>query len=292
MNGDFKMSPASIKTYRNQHIGDGQIHMMHIPSHSDVPHRHIFFELTYIVNGRANHYLNGTTVPLRTGDYFFVDIGTVHCYQDAEQLEIINCLFLPEYIDRALADCPSLSSLLTNQILRFGVPVSIHAADRTFHDTDGSVARTMKAMVREYNAQKTGYMELLRCQLTQVLVCAVRACEAAEQARTPHSATAAIVEYLHKHYTDPLSLDVCSQLVGYTPQYISNLFHRDTGMSIQEFLQRLRIEKACLLLIQKQLRMADIALSVGYSDVKHFSRVFRRHKGISPREYRNSITSA
>lgn len=282
------MHNIPVKTYHEQ-LRAGQIHMMHIPSHSDEPHRHVFFELTYILKGSAVHCVNGATVPLRTGDYFFVDLGTVHCYQDAEELEIINCLFLPEYIDRALADCPSLSSLLANQILRFGVPVDIRAADRTFHDTDGSMAQLMKTMVQEYNNKKTGYMELLRCHLTQALVRAVRASEDAELSRKPHGATAAVIEYLHKHYAQSLSLDVLSQEIGYAPQYISYLFHRDIGMSMQEYLQKLRIEQACRLMSRKDLHMTDIALAIGYSDTKHFSKVFRRHKGVSPREYQKTM---
>lgn len=258
---------------------------MHIRPHNDQMHRHIFFELVYVVHGSATHYLGNETMPLHAGDYFIIDTGSAHCYQDVRAFEIINCLFLPEYIDRALADCPTLASLLSNQVLRFGVPMDIRMADRIFHDTDGSLGRLFKTMEQEHTACRTGYMELLRCYLTQALVCIVRASEEAEQTRTAHAATVSTAEYLRGHYAEPLSLDALSRLVGYTPQYLSSLFRRDTGMSIQTFLQRLRVEQACRLMEQKELRFADIAQAVGYSDVKHFSRVFHRCKGVSPREY-------
>ena len=57
-------------------------------------------------------------------------------------------------------------------------------------------------------------------------------------------------------------------------------------MSIQEFLQRLRIQEACRLLEQTQLPLCDVAQAVGYTDPKHFSRLFRRYKGLSPKELR------
>ena len=261
--------------------------MMRIAPGNDQLHRHIFFELVYVVSGTAAHHLMGETAQLRAGDYFIVDTGSVHCYRDVRDFEIINCLFLPEYIDRALTDCPSLSSLLSNQVLRFGLPVNIQTADRIFHDTNGMVGRIMRTMELEYAAKGTGYMELLRCYLTQVLVCAVRASEEAERIRRPHKVTTALVEHLRSHYTQPLSLDELSRKLNYTPQYISSLFHKDTGMSLQEFLQRVRIEEACRLMEQGELQTARVAQSVGYGDAKHFARVFRRIKGVSPRAFRS-----
>lgn len=277
-----------FKTYCNE-IGEGQIHMMRISPCNDEMHRHAFFELVYIVSGTATHYLMEETAQLQAGDYFIVDTGSIHCYQDVRDFQIINCLFLPEYIDRALTDCPSLSSLLSNQVLRFGIPVNTQTADRIFHDTNGAVGRIIRTMEQEYAAKGTGYMELLRCYLTQVLVCAVRASEEAERIRTPHSITTALVDHLRCHYTEPLSLTELSQKLNYTPQYVSSLFHKDTGMSLQEFLQRMRIEEACRLIEQGEQQMARIAQEVGYGDVKHFARVFRRIKGVSPREFRSRI---
>lgn len=282
------MCAVSAKILNSQ-IGDGQIRMMHLHQRDHLPHRHTFFELVYIFRGTATHWVAQDSASLQAGDYFIIDPGSEHSYRDTEDLELVNCLFLPEYIDRALEDCPSLSSLLSNRVLRFGVPVDIHAADRIFHDADGTVGRLIRQMEHEYAERKVGCLELLRCYLTQVLVCAVRASEAAEHARVQHSATAAIVDYLHQHYTQPLSLDVISRQFGYTPPYLSNLFHKDTGMTIQTFLQRLRVEEACRLMDDRELPLSALAQAVGYSDAKYFSKVFRRHKGMSPREYRASL---
>lgn len=263
--------------------------MMRLRQQDRALHRHTFFELVYILRGTATHWVECDSAPLRAGDYFIIDPGSNHCYKDTDDLELVNCLFLPEYIDRALTDCPSLSSLLSNRVLRFGVPVDIQAADRIFYDADGTVGRLIRQMEREYGNQKVGSMELLRCYLTQVLVCAVRASEEAERMRVQHSVTAAIVEHLQRNYAQPLSLDSISHRFGYTPQYLSSLFHRDTGMTIQTFLQRLRVEEACRRMDNSDLPLSGLAQAVGYSDAKHFSKVFKRHKGMSPRDYRASL---
>ena len=78
-----------------------------------------------------------------------------------------------------------------------------------------------------------------------------------------------------------------SELTDYTPQYLSSLFSEEMGMSIQVFLQQLRVEVACNLLSGTFLSTAEVAAEVGYQDTRHFSKVFRRYRGLSPKEYRN-----
>lgn len=282
------MDVRIIQTYRSD-IGDEQIRLMRIAPENDQLHRHAFFELVYVIRGSATHYLGTEAMPLREGDYFIIDTGSVHCYQNTNDFQIVNCLFLPQYVDRALVNCPSLSALLSNQILRFVVPVDICTADRVCHDNDGTVLHLIEAMEAEYKTKQTGYMELLRCHLTEILVYAVRASDMAEKKRPPHEATAAMAEYLRRHYAQPMSLEDMSRSLGYTPQYLSGLSRRDTGMTLQEYLQRLRVEEACRLMNEKKLRLAEIAQAVGYSDSKHFAQVFRRWKGISPKELQKAI---
>lgn len=279
------MNTPEIRTYMKQ-IGDGQIRMMHLHSHSDNMHRHGFFELVYVLRGTATHQLEQSTATLRQGDYFIVDTGTVHCYQDVDGLEIVNCLFLPEYVDRALKNCPTLAALLSNQIMRFGVMLDVKAADRVFYDGDGSVGVLIRRMEQEYAEKKTGYMELLRCLLTEVLVKAVRASELKTQ--KIHPATTAAAEYLRDHMDQPLSLKKLSDYCGYAPQYISSLFRKDMGMTLQAFLQRLRAEYAGRL-IEEGCTATEAAGITGYGDVKHFARAFRQCKGMTPKQYRKAL---
>lgn len=263
--------------YHIKSYSSGQIHMMRIFPVNDQPHPHSFFELTYVLGGTAEHILGEDRMVLKAGDYFIIDPGSVHCFAQTKQFEIINCLFMPEYIDRALGHTPSLSALLKSQVLRFGIMMDLQAADRVFHDDDGTVAQLMKQMVREYQSKGTGYKELLRCLLTQVLVLTVRAAEQAE--RPLHPATAAAVEYLRTHLTQPLCLEVLSKHCGYAPQYISSLFRKDMGMTMQTYLQKLRIAQAQALLEAGCKDPAELAAKVGYSDPKHFAQLYRHHTG-------------
>ena len=270
----------------NSSGADGKIQMVRLAPKGFL-HQHEYFEFVYVLRGTATRKMSDAQIPVSAGDYYVANPLTAHGYEDIRDLEVVNCLFLPEYIDRELTDCPSISSLLSNHVLRFGVPVDIPIADRVFRDTDGMVLKIVKNMEQEYADRRTGYMEILRCYLVQLLVYATRATES----RSPHQAVTKVMDYLKFHYSEPLSLETISRQVRYTPQYLSSLFSNEMGMSIQVFLQRMRIEEACKLLVSTALQMTEIAALVGYQDVRHFSKVFRRYQTVSPREYRKAAAT-
>lgn len=93
-------------------------------------------------------------------------------------------------------------------------------------------------------------------------------------------------KYINANFSGAVSLESISQLVGFNPTYFSQLFKKETGMNFLEYLTDVRINEAKRLLSDARKTIADVAADVGYSDVKHFSRVFNRIAGIHPSQYR------
>jgi AraC-like DNA-binding protein len=94
------------------------------------------------------------------------------------------------------------------------------------------------------------------------------------------------VDYIRQRYAEELSLPVIAARFGLNPSYLSRLFARHTGYHLFEFVNRMRIQKSCLLLKRTEMSILEIAFSVGYNNLSHFNRYFRRIAGMSPREYR------
>ncbi|WP_312652218.1 response regulator [Proteiniclasticum sp.] len=93
-------------------------------------------------------------------------------------------------------------------------------------------------------------------------------------------------KYMEDHYMNNLSLDEVSQKVGFSSNYFSALFKKETGVTFIEHLSEIRMNSAKELLKEKDLRIADICEMVGYTDVKYFTRSFIRRTGLKPNEYR------
>ncbi|WP_411678285.1 response regulator [Caproicibacter sp.] len=96
------------------------------------------------------------------------------------------------------------------------------------------------------------------------------------------------VEYLRVHYAEKLTLTVLAEKTYVSPWYLSKLLNRYTGESFSSLLNNTRIEKAKELLEDPSLKIHEISEMLGFNDVTHFSRIFKKTVQMSPLEYRNS----
>jgi len=93
-------------------------------------------------------------------------------------------------------------------------------------------------------------------------------------------------EYIAANYHKPLSVEQIADAVHIDRQYLRNLFVKYTGMSTKKYLDSYRMERAVKLLDIKDISVGIVASSVGYTDQLSFSKVFKKHFGMSPSEYR------
>ena len=96
------------------------------------------------------------------------------------------------------------------------------------------------------------------------------------------------VQYIQQHFREPLNMAVVSNHVSMNYSLFSLLFKQYTGGNFVAYLQKLRIDEARRLLETTDRRVNEIGRSVGFSDEKHFLKVFKSTVGLSPSEYRKS----
>lgn len=94
--------------------------------------------------------------------------------------------------------------------------------------------------------------------------------------------------YIHEHYTSAISRDDIAGYASVSRSYLSTCFQQELGVSPITYLNRYRVNQAKILLQTTQRTIADIAITVGFSDHSHFSRIFRREVGMSPRQFRHT----
>ncbi|TWA77721.1 AraC family transcriptional regulator [Azospirillum brasilense] len=98
--------------------------------------------------------------------------------------------------------------------------------------------------------------------------------------------------FLGERFADPITLDELSRQAHVSPSHLSYLFRTELQTSFKGLLGRIRIHKAReLLAAERRLPITEVAMSVGYGDLSHFEKSFRRLVGESPREYRRNLTA-
>jgi AraC family transcriptional regulator len=93
-------------------------------------------------------------------------------------------------------------------------------------------------------------------------------------------------ELVQARFAEHLGLSFVANIVGIHPVRLAREFRRRYGMTLGEYLRRLRMEYVTRELVRSELSLAEIANAAGFSDQSHMCRTFKRHTGLSPAKYR------
>ncbi|MBQ8802467.1 MAG: helix-turn-helix domain-containing protein [Tyzzerella sp.] len=255
-------------------------------------HKHDCFELAYITEGNATQTLAGKTEYVEKGAYFIIDQDSLHQYTNCQNLELINCLFLGEVIDASLATCTSFDELMRVCMIRFYKQyLGLTAVNRVFYDTDGRVLKILKEIIEEDSNRDFGYQELFRGKLLEILILMMRTVlkqhsEIPIEKITDSAIIRDAVHYLETHYQDKAILHNFCKKHHYDSAYISRRFKKETGLTVLEYLKKIRIEKACGMLAGSKLTIREISQTIGYDDLAYFNQLFKTSVGMTPSEYR------
>jgi AraC family transcriptional regulator len=98
--------------------------------------------------------------------------------------------------------------------------------------------------------------------------------------------TQRVVDFIHAHLTQDLSLDLLAQHSGFSAYHFARLFRRTLGESPHQYVLRQRVERARALLQRPDLSLAEVALAAGFAHQSHLTQQFKRHLGVTPSVYR------
>ena len=95
-------------------------------------------------------------------------------------------------------------------------------------------------------------------------------------------------EYIDKNYQEDINLNKISNYVSLSKNYFCNIFKKETGMTIWDYLIRIRMEEAKKMLLETEQKTYEISELVGYDDPSYFGRLFKKYTGFTPIEFRDS----
>jgi AraC-like DNA-binding protein/ligand-binding sensor protein len=103
------------------------------------------------------------------------------------------------------------------------------------------------------------------------------------------SAVADAKKFVQSHVEEPVTLAQVAQHVHVSPFYFCKLFKKATGMTLTEYVARVRVEKAKTLLVDPSLRISEVVFAAGFGSIPRFNSVFKRYVGMPPTEYRATL---
>ena len=215
-----------------------------------------FCDLTFILEGSAVYTTRGISYSLSAGDAIFLPAGNDR-YAQTQGMVCVAFNFIPD-------DFPFYE---TTQIIWHNDSV----LNGYFNDFN-----------RAWNTKRD--TDQIRCDGLFLLI--VSRLLELSQSRQSNPYVRQIKDYLHTHYTKKVTVQMVADQVKLNSVYCGALFSKETGETILNYTNNLRIIKAKELLLYTNDPISQIASDVGIEDLYYFSRIFKKNVGVSPQQYR------
>lgn len=241
--------------------------------HNYPEHIHHFFEVICVYEGEILVTVNGITETARMGDIAVIPPFQPHSQHTPNSCKIwiglispiwVNELFFGETFYKSEKNVFTPSSATFAYIMEKTPPQKW-------------ISRTSSVSRKLFRNIKALYYALFEEYLINVKTSAFN---------FNTNALSATYAYVYEHYLEDITLKKVAAAIGYTSNYISNCLSAVPNTNFRTILNSARIDHAKRLLISTDMRMVDIALESGFSSENIFYGIFKKHTGVTPRNYR------
>lgn len=242
------------------------------------PKGRLDYQLLYIVSGKTHFYFGGKERIVTAGHMVLIQPRMEQKYEyfGEDKPEVYWVHFT--------------GSNVKNILRKYEIPLD----DPVFYSGASSTyTYIFKEMINELQTCKTGFEELLTMYLKQIFLLVQRT----RMEEKPSVSTYIQEEieyarrYFNEHYNEPISIQDYAESRNMSVCWFQRNFKQIVNHTPMQYLLMIRINNAVSLLETTDYGLSEISAIVGYEDPLYFSRLFRKIKGISPRDYRKLVKS-
>jgi AraC-like DNA-binding protein len=247
-------------------------------------HFHDHYEIYYLLNGKKFYFVNDKLYKAEKGDLVIVNPYDVHRTSSIENAESERILinFKHEFIHELLqSQKVTLLPFKKSGRLKLTVKQQIQIED------------TFNAIIKECQAQEYGYTSCVKAILFTLLINIHRySLKRPEAEETPVNSIEQkildVVSYICNNFQHNITLNSIAQQFYISPSYLSRSFKKVTAFHINEYIQITRIKEAQKLLRQTNNKVIEIAEQVGFNQIAHFNKTFKKITNTTPLKYRKN----
>jgi AraC-like DNA-binding protein len=257
-------------------------------------HYHPEFELTLTLNSRGQRYIGDSIANYDDGDLVLIGPNLPHTWCSAASVRpagphvAVVTWFTPQWaasLTESLPELRPVEAMLVGAsrgiVFSRDVAESVRPALEKMPDLK-PVERLFRLMEVLSRLSEDGDFEFLASVGFDR-----RGPTAADRGRIDR-----VLDHIHEHYRAPVSIGKLAEIACLSPSGFHRLFRRHTRLTVGEYLTQLRIGQACALLLNTRRPIAHIADATGYANLSNFNRQFRALKGMTPRQFRGTFSSA
>jgi len=247
-------------------------------------HYHGTYEIYYLISGERSYFIKEKLYSIQAGDLILINKFDVHktSGQGDPEHERIVINFSDSFLG---SGHPFLPAGLLSMFDQDQPVLRLRPSEQD------SVMHILDCMAAEILNRSPAFEHMLRLQLTELLIKANRLSASAIEPASPslnplHQKITDVVQYINSHYPLKITLKHLSDTFYISPFYLSRIFKEITGFTIVNYIQLTRIREAQRLLLSTDLRIVDIAETVGFESLTHFDRTFKKMTSMTASRYR------
>lgn len=245
------------------------------------PAQHHFTEICTCISGTLAFKAGEHFIELKEGCSILILPGSMHC-----EIPIKNKDYLAMWL--VVDTAKSRLHLSGNNNSEF------FTSDMRFLNRYDEYNVFLDRIKHENSDYRSNSYEMMKAFLMQMFVTALREIDAVELSKENHATwkegiSSEIKEFISRSGLNHLKLRDISQEMCISENHMNSIFKSVTGMTIAQYIDNQRINKAKLLLLDPSLTINAISSQLGYYDRYHFSKVFKKATGYSPGQFRNSL---
>lgn len=266
-----------------------RIYHRQVPSIPFEWHHHPVYELTLTLNSRGWRFIGDHIAHYDARDLVLVPSDMPHTWASTAAIDeslphtALVVWFTREWALKAADACPETAPL-RKLINRSGAGLSfpVEAAARMESRLPGLLSES--SLKRLHAAQE------LLCELadTEAMPLATQTATSPESSRESRQ-LARVLERLHQNFDDRIRLEELCKLANLSARSLHRLFVRHIGENLSDYLGRLRIGRACMLLVETEKPISVMASETGFSNLSNFNRRFREARHMTPKEFRRFV---
>ncbi len=233
-----------------------------------LPHLHKEIEVIYVIQGSTLAYADRNCIPLKEGDLFISFPNQVHYYENATHGEYYLLIVSPDILfgvkNLFYENIPKQNAVhfAQNNDISFILNKIFEKIEKPYSDT------AIVGLINMVFAEALPYFKLK------------------PRIKTDNTTLQNIINYCNEKYEFDITLDDIANALHISRYHISHLFNSKIGLSFSNYINNLRINKACELLEETDKKTTDISTEIGFGSIRSFNRAFLQQMDMTPIQYR------
>ncbi len=257
---------------------------------TETEHYHDFVEIVFILNGQGVQILEGKEYPVGMGDVFVLQGNQRHYFKDAEKLEIVNVMF----------DATKKTKIIPPEIKHLDGYKALFILEPSFRARNNfrnmlrlnpkdmaAVELILSVMFYEQEQNEEGSTIILVNRFQELIIHLSRHFSNIPSVKAQSLVRISkVMDFMEQNLSENLSIDNLALMANMSKRNFMRNFKLTIGLSPGNYLNEIRMKKACSLLRESRTTIKEIAFQCGFSDSNYFTKCFKKSVNITPAKYR------